>query len=409
MSFSGSLVNLRFRRLSRVNPLLITQLHTSSIKTVQIKNIDSDLRQKPYQEGKKVKTLRNEVQSLCAWKDQDELLEELFENIVYHEPESDKSGLVVLNKPYGLPRKPSDDSLYALESVLPLLSDRLEVKSLQIVKCTERFTSGITLLGTSNITSEKFHKAMRRCVTDRILPSSHLAIVKGSPNIHRNEDVDLKLTDCPEVNDPLFGSVHREPVISRHLAKPWKLKRQEIKRVHVNVDSVARNPGAGAGVVSLSSSKVSNHFIQVYLADIGHPVIGDMLYDYRSRTVLGKRIRITSHTNARRTQVLPYPLLEPLGLKKGEEWMLPKMLHQYKIHLPKWNQGKDITIFAPPLAHWMRTCQLLELNFNFKEFAEQDKIAHFKQNNNRAEKKKKKREEEQEALTDLQQSIVELP
>jgi len=346
---------------------------------------------------------------LCAWKNQDALLEELFENIVYHEPESDKSGLVVLNKPYGLPRKPSNDSLYALEPVLPILSDKLGVKSLNIVKCTERFTSGITLLGTSSETSEKYHKALRRSAADRILPTSHLAIVKGSPNMHRYEDVDLKLTDCPEVNDPLFGSVHKEPVISRHLAKPWKLKKQEIKRVHVNFSSVARSPGARAEVVSLSTSTVTNHFVQVYLADIGHPVIGDMLYDYRSRTFLGKRIRITSHTNARRTQVLPYPILEPLGLKKGDEWMLPKMLHQYKIYLPKWNQGNDITVYAPPLSHWMKTCQLLGLNFNFKEFVEQDKIAHFKTNSDRAEKKKKREEEEREALTDLQQSIIELP
>ena len=127
--------------------------------------------------------------------------------------------------------------------------------------------------------------------------------------------------------------MHKEPVISRHLAKPWKIQRDNIKRVHVAAASVARS-SSGAGIVQVSPSFVGKHFLQVYLADLGYPVLGDMMYDYRTRTILGKKLRITSHTNAQRTQILPPHVLELLGLTRGEEWMVPKMLHHHRLMLP---------------------------------------------------------------------------
>ena len=148
---------------------------------------------------------------------------------------------------------------------------------------------------------------------------------------------------------------------------------------------------------------------QVYLADVGHPVIGDMMYDYRARTLMGHKIKVTSATNAHRTQILPENILELLGLMKGEEWQIPKMCHQYKLLLPHWLPGgKDVTIFAPPPAHFVKTCQALDINFNFKDFVEQDRVSAYAANSETISKRKKKQEEEQQQLSDLQSSIIEL-
>ena len=62
-----------------------------------------------------------------AWPSQTALTSHLFSNIVYHEPEKDKHGLVVLNKPHGLPLHPSEDSLYSLTTSLKSLTESVVV------------------------------------------------------------------------------------------------------------------------------------------------------------------------------------------------------------------------------------------------------------------------------------------
>ena len=388
----------------------IRQFTLFSQANIKIKNVDSDLSEssKSIKDDKTVHKLRREYEHLCVWKDQNDMVESLYSNIVYYEPEKDKSGLVVLNKPYGLPKSTGDDSTYSLETSLPHLADKLGVSRLNVIKCCERFTSGITILGSSQKTADMFKKSMARARSDMALSSSYLAIVKGVPNIKKLEDVDLKVTNCPEVNNPIVGSMHKEPVISRHLAKPWKIQRDNIKRVHVAAASVARS-SSGAGIVQISPSSVGKHFLQVYLADLGYPVLGDMMYDYRTRTILGKKLRITSHTNAQRTQILPPHVLELLGLARGEEWVVPKMLHHHRLMLPRWLPGgQDVTVFAPPPGHWMRTSAALGLRFNFTEFAKADKISHYKLNADRVENRRRKKEREQQVMTDLEKNIEEI-
>ena len=406
---SSSLIiccNRLFHRLERQG---IRQFTLFSQANIKIKNVDSDLSESSkIKENKTVHKLKREYEHLCVWKDQNDMVEQLYSNIVYYEPEKDKSGLVVLNKPYGLPKSTGDDSTYSLETSLPHLADKLGVNSLNVIKCCERFTSGITILGSNTKTAEIYKKSMAKARADKALSSSYLAIVKGVPNINKLEDVDLKVTNCPEVNNPIVGSMHKEPVISRHLAKPWKIQRDNIKRVHVAAASVARS-SSGVGIVEISPSFVGKHFLQVYLADLGYPVLGDMMYDYRTRTLLGKKLRITSHTNAHRTQILPPHVLELLGLAKGEEWVVPKMLHHHRLLLPRWLPGgEDVTVFAPPPGHWLRTCAALNLRFNYTEFAQADKISHYQLNADRVESRRRKKEKEQQVMTDLEKNIEDL-
>ena len=397
------------RLFIRFGPRILRQFTVVSQANVQIKNVDSDLRESTKSKEKIPNNkLKRDYERLCVWKDQNDMVEELYSSVVYHEPEKDKSGLVVINKPYGLPKSTGDDSRYSLETSLPHLADKLGVANLDIIKCCERFSSGITILGSNKKTAEMYKKSMDRARSVKALSSSYLAIVKGMPNINKIEDVDLMVLNCPEVNNPVVGSMHKEPVISRQLAKPWKLQRDKIKRVHVSAASVARS-SRGVGLMALSPSFVGKHFLQVYLADLGHSVLGDMMYDYRTRTLLGKKLRITSHTNAQRTQILAPHLLDLLGLVKGEEWVLPKLLHHHRLLLPQWLPGgEDVTVFAPPPQHWLSTCHTLDLRFDYKEFAKYDKISHYTLNPDRVENRKRKKEAEQQVMTDLEKNIKDL-
>ena len=366
--------------LSSTSKLFFT-FNTSSrqFSSSKLKNVERDTLPPPAVGGNNPRPLSKDYQRLCAWKDTREVVDILFNNVVYHEPDTDKTGLVVINKPYGLPLHPAKDSPYCLASCLTGLADKLEVEKLEVVKCVERFSSGVTVLGTSPATAKAYKKSMGRLVTTRTLATSYLAMVKGQPTINILESVDRKLVDCPDVNKPLFGSMHKEPVLSRKLISSSKAFRNNVKRVHVSINSMARS-SLGVGVVELCPSSTGNHLIPVYLADVGHPLLGDQMYDYRARTMMGQRVKLsTAHTNASRTQMLPTHLLEVLGLSKGEEWLLPKMLHLHRLVLPGWlGTGKDLTVFAPPPEHWVKTCKVVGINLDYKKVAEEDKVKQWK-------------------------------
>ena len=350
-----------------------------------------------------------EIEKLSVWKDENALVKDLESNIVYYEPDTDQTGVVILNKPYGLSKDVSEDSQFCLVKALPQLAKRLDVSGLTVLKCSERFTSGITVLGSKPESEKAFKKCLLRQKSDRLLANSYLALVKGEPKINRCESVDLSLADCPKVNSPLFSSMHKEPMISRQLKTVSQSRRLKVRRVHVSLTTVSRS-GSGAGLVAVSPSHPGKHFILVYLAEQGLPVLGDMLYDYRSKTVLGQKVKMTASVNAHRTQVLPPHLLQLLELERGQEWRLPKLLHHHRLHLPGWlPSGEDLTVFAPPPPHWLRASNILGINFDFKQFVETEEVKQWdKREENQIKKMKKKKEREESVITDLQSDVSEL-
>ena len=77
--------------------------------------------------------------------------------------------------------------------------------------------------------------------------------------------------------------------------------------------------------------------------------------------------------------------------------------------MPRWLPGgENVTVFAPPPGHWMRTCAALDLRFNYTEFAQTDKITHYQDNADRVESRRRKKEREQQVMTDLEKNVEEL-
>ena len=324
-----------------------------------------------------------------SWASQSDLTSHLFSNIVYHEPEKDKHGLVVLNKPHGLPVHPSEDSLYSLTSSLKSLADMLEVKSLKVIKTADRWSSGITVLGTHEKTIETFKKNSSQMKAQRMLAYSYLCLVKGHSNMDRTETVQVKMVDCPQVTNPVVGNMHKEPEISRRNCSHYKNMKDQAKRVHVHCNTLLNSSKVDASLVCIEPSRVGHHFIPVYLADTSFPLLGDPLYDYRTRTLLGHKVKLTTaHTESKRCQVLPPSMLDLMGLRKGEEWEVPRMVHLHRLHLCDWlGKGTHVTVFAPPPDYFSRTCRTLGIAIDYSNLAERDTIRLWKPD---ARKKKKK-------------------
>ena len=394
----------------RFDVQIFKNLSCSPLSRIRIRNLEEDQESQASQSNtrSKSKSFMKEIEKLSVWKDENALVEDLHSNIVYYEPDKDQTGVVIINKPYGLPKELSEDSQFSLVKALPDLAKRLDVSGLTVLKCSERFTSGITVLGSRPESEKAFKNCLLRQKSNRVLASSYLALVKGQPKINRCESVDLSLVDCPEVNTPLFSSMHKEPVISRQLKTVSQSRRLGVRRVHVDLASVSRS-GTGAGLVAVSPSHTGKHFILVYLAELGLPVLGDLLYDYRSKTVLGKKVKMTATANANRTQVLPPHLLELLELERGEEWRLPKLLHHHRLQLPGWlPAGEDLTVFAPPPPHWLRAASILGINFDYEQFVEADQVKLWDKREENQLRKMKKKEREQSIITDLQSDVSEL-
>ena len=66
------------------------------------------------------------------------LAKHLKENILYYEPEGSRSGLLVVNKPYGLALLPSETDKISLSCALPELADNLGVSKISVIKSCGR-------------------------------------------------------------------------------------------------------------------------------------------------------------------------------------------------------------------------------------------------------------------------------
>ncbi|CAK9799908.1 Pseudouridylate synthase RPUSD4, mitochondrial [Anthophora plagiata] len=123
------------------------------------------------------------------WKSLKELADDLLDNIIYN-----KDGLLVLNKPYGIPRGGGSENFnkrnhvsnavhYTLEDTLPYICNQLNYEHLTIAKCPEKYMSGITLLAT---TSQILHAIELAYVRSHFFGNTYWVITVGVPSVLSN-------------------------------------------------------------------------------------------------------------------------------------------------------------------------------------------------------------------------------
>ena len=125
-----------------------------------------------------------------------DLARHLEDNILFFEPSKAKyQGLLVLNKPYGIPLKEGETSTTSFEKALPILADRLQIKDLKVIKSCGRFVSGPMLLSTKTDDQLKRINLLRTKTKEAgALHEKYLVITDGSPlEDEREECADLHL------------------------------------------------------------------------------------------------------------------------------------------------------------------------------------------------------------------------
>jgi len=352
--------------------------------------LDSEAEEKS-KASKKVGSL---YKGLTAFNNKEKLEEYLLKNILYMNPE-DKSGLIGINKPYGLPNYPSQDCNHSLQSCLPFLAEKLKHDKLEIVKTTDRYSSGVTLLAPNKDVKQKLENVKSKVKSERLLQESYLCIVDGFADFSHTEDFCIHLKEFPHVKNPLFSEIHKEPVITKYKNSYWNRKSNNEKSGHVNISTIKRASKGPLTLVNLSPSTTHNHLIRVYLSHKGFPLLGDRLYSYRVQTILGKKVKSRDNkvVSTNQIQILPSQTLELLGVSKDDSWRIPAYIHRWRFILPGWlGKGKDLAIMAPPPHYFNKTMLDAGIKFDFKEFASNDSPVNFK-----ARTKPKKKESENSA------------
>eukprot|EP00088_Acartia_fossae_P003673 TRINITY_DN11572_c0_g1_i2.p2 TRINITY_DN11572_c0_g1~~TRINITY_DN11572_c0_g1_i2.p2 ORF type:complete len:413 (-),score=57.59 TRINITY_DN11572_c0_g1_i2:265-1503(-) len=330
------------------------------------------------QENKKRKLI-SVFKSVTNFKSKQQLEKLLCQSILYYNPD-DKNGLVGINKPYGLPVHPSKDTEFNLVSCIPAIANHLELDHLELIKSTERYTSGITLLASSKDALEKIQKTKIRVRKERLLNDSYLTLVSGHTKMDSLEDFCLTLKEFPELENPLFSKVAKEPIIKSVTRSHWARMNKKERLQHAHVASIQKSSKVPMTLVNISPSTTKNHLIRVYLAHKGFPVLGDNLYSYRVKTILGKKVNwsnvAVSQTN--KNQILPSSMLELFGMDKSDVWRIPACIHHWRCVLPGWtSKKKDVTIFAPPPHYFQKILEEADIKFSFEDLMEVDRPTKF--------------------------------
>jgi len=345
-------------------------------KAQMVEEFEAEIKQR--QETKN--TLSSLFKNVTNFKSKEKLTNYLFKSIVYNNPD-DKTGLIGINKPYGLAKYKAEDSEFCLEDCLPGLAERLEIEKLEIIKTPERFTSGVTLLAPPNKGArEKLDKINKRKKSARWLPDSYLTIVNGHANINLVEDFAVELKEMKTGDKPLFSATLKEPVIVKTSDNRWQRIKTQQRLRHIQISTINKSNKIPLTLLNVSPSKTNNHLIRFYLAHKGYHVLGDNLYSYRAKEVMGTKVAWNQVATpvANRNQILPKSTLELFGLLKSEVYRIPACIHLWRCLLPGWlGKDNDLTLFAPPPKYFEQTLITAGIKLDMDSLMKNDKPAQF--------------------------------
>lgn len=328
-----------------------------------------------------------------------DLAKHLEENVLFYERQNPKTqGLMVLNKPYGLPIKkveghhdPGSPASVSLEEALPLLAESMKIKrELKVLKSCGRFVSGPMLLcsGGESQMQRLTNLRKRRSVLGAF-HEKYLAITDGVPtHDQREECADMRLEKAGYQKTNFRGQQSVEPVIRRDLFNTSAVRKsrikpdsREIKRFSVRTETLSKSEGGMAALVSVEPTTTAWNLILVYMTEMLSPVLGDRMFNYRVRKVLGRRVKVNHGASPSgydaSIQKLPHWFVERLGLKgvSDAEGLLPTHLHLFRTAIIDfYGPGKDLVVHAPPPPYFDLTAKSFGLNLDYEELKLNDSI-----------------------------------
>ena len=158
-----------------------------------------------------LKLLKSLYMSEGRFSSPSELANVLFQNIVYYPPKKigqdcsmgspkkarDNSGLLVVNKPAGVPLKTTSEGHVGLNDALPTLAEMLGVKKIETFKSVQRYASGCALLCTKEQTKHQLRNSFNRCENryfketktfERVFGETYFALTNGVPRLNNTSE-----------------------------------------------------------------------------------------------------------------------------------------------------------------------------------------------------------------------------
>eukprot|EP00096_Caligus_rogercresseyi_P013736 TRINITY_DN6341_c0_g1_i1.p1 TRINITY_DN6341_c0_g1~~TRINITY_DN6341_c0_g1_i1.p1 ORF type:complete len:330 (-),score=72.37 TRINITY_DN6341_c0_g1_i1:94-1083(-) len=299
--------------------------------------------------------LKNIYHKVGVWRSTSEVASYLANSCILYKDH----GLLAINKPFNLGMSTNNQSNdISLNDVLPELQSLLRLPVLDYISSPEKFATGLLLLGTDPETKHRVALSKKRSMSKNILPQTYITLTDGIPRIKKA----FEILDASKVKTSTHERL--EPVLSRSLSSKRKLTTSKaLSRylVHTETLSTSCRPGMSSSLVAVSPSSLHNHFIHLYMADLLSPLLGDFIYSYRVRRVNNYPIKVSHNQSPpNKAQRLPPGMLKALGLRPGEEHILPKHLHKHRLVLTKFIQNKeDLVLRAPPPTYFMETAAAL--------------------------------------------------
>ena len=328
----------------------------------------------------KVKTLKEAYASEGKYQSPSELARHLSNNVLYYEPKKDKSGVIIVNKPAGVPLKADKDGFIGLSEAMPELASIFGLQNISVVKSVQRFASGCVLLASQEEGINRLKNCLNRSTNHNILDETFYAITNGLPRKKSTDEVvDLRMEKIRNDKSNLTQSQSIQPVLERMLqSKTEHRKNRDVSRFSVQSQVMSSSSNGRASLFRIEPSTTRKNCVAVYCADMLSPILGDQQYGYRAKMVLGKMVKISpqmSPDSNATTQLLPEFFLKSLGLSSSQEHLIPLHLHLGRICLPRFHgKGKDLVIHAPFRPYFLGTADCLDINIDFEDFKNDTEI-----------------------------------
>ena len=328
----------------------------------------------------KLKTLKEAYASEGRYQSPSELAKHLSNNVLYYEPKKDKSGVIIVNKPAGVPLKADKDGFIGLSEAMPELASILGLQQIRVVKSVQRFASGCVLLASQEEGISRLKNCLNRSRNNNILDETFYAITNGLPRKKfTDEVVDLTMEKIRDDKSNLTQGQSIQPVLERILHSRTGLrKNKDVSRFSVQAQVMSSSSNGRASLFRIEPSTTRKNCVAVYCADMLSPILGDQHYGYRAKMVLGKMVRISPQmapdSNAT-TQLLPEFFLKSLGISSSQQHLIPLHMHLGRICLPRYHgKGKDLVIHAPFRPYFLGTADCLDIKIDFEDIKNDTEI-----------------------------------
>ncbi|CAK9831053.1 Pseudouridylate synthase RPUSD4, mitochondrial [Anthophora retusa] len=298
------------------------------------------------------------------WRSEKEFADDLLNNIIY-----DKDGLVVLNKPYGIPRGKGSSEFnrtnsvshsvhYTLEDALPHIRSQLKYPQLTISKCPEKYISGVTLLAADTDILNAIDVAYVRSYH---FGNTYWVITVGVPTIQENNyRLALKI-----ISDPQYKN--RKTILTRS----WTSNEEKYRRVKIfkaRYEIISNSTFNLCSLLKLRASTENRHAIRLFTSTFLYtPVLGDNIYSSRIQKLGNTYTNVDPFLSAPGLPNLDEKLLQLLEVHLKQQEIIPAHIHLQSTMLPSLF-GEDVFLQAPlpPFFNW--TCKQLE----FKHLMQND-------------------------------------